>query len=132
MGFFRQEYWSEFPCPPPGDLPNPGMEPMSLRSLALAGRFLTTSTTYIHTPISHYFSFFFLKPRSPLFYLLRSCLFNILKVGLVLGEGGPVRNPSEHPLNTDFTGNIHVFYNSFHSTTIHQMPAIYYVPGTQY
>ena len=28
-GFFRQEYWRVFPCPPPGDLPNPGMEPES-------------------------------------------------------------------------------------------------------
>ena len=27
--FFRQEYWSGLPCPPPGDLPNPGIEPMS-------------------------------------------------------------------------------------------------------
>ena len=27
MGFFRQEYWSGLPCPPPGDLPNPGIEP---------------------------------------------------------------------------------------------------------
>ena len=27
--FFRQEYWSGFPCPPPGGLPNPGIEPMS-------------------------------------------------------------------------------------------------------
>ena len=27
MGFFRQEYWSGLPCPPPGDLPHPGMEP---------------------------------------------------------------------------------------------------------
>ena len=26
MGFSRQEDWSEFPCPPPGDLPNPGVE----------------------------------------------------------------------------------------------------------
>ena len=26
-GFSRQEYWSGLPCPPPGDLPNPGMEP---------------------------------------------------------------------------------------------------------
>ena len=24
MGFFRQEYWSGLPCPPPGDLPDPG------------------------------------------------------------------------------------------------------------
>ena len=27
IGFSRQEYWSGLPCPPPGDLPNPGMEP---------------------------------------------------------------------------------------------------------
>ena len=30
MGFFRQEYCSGLPCPPPGDLPNPGIEPRSL------------------------------------------------------------------------------------------------------
>ena len=30
MRFSRQEDWSGFPCPPPGDLPNPGIEPMSL------------------------------------------------------------------------------------------------------
>ena len=29
MGFSRQEYWSGLPCPPPGDLPDPGIEPMS-------------------------------------------------------------------------------------------------------
>ena len=29
MGFSRQEYWSGLPCPPPGDLPNPRMEPRS-------------------------------------------------------------------------------------------------------
>ena len=29
-GFSRQEYWSSLPCPPPGDLPNPGTEPTSL------------------------------------------------------------------------------------------------------
>ena len=28
-GFSRQEYWSRFPCLPPGDLPDPGMEPRS-------------------------------------------------------------------------------------------------------
>ena len=28
-GFSRQEYWSELPCPPPGDLPNPGIQPRS-------------------------------------------------------------------------------------------------------
>ena len=29
MGFFRQEYWSGLPYPPPGDLPNPGTKPRS-------------------------------------------------------------------------------------------------------
>jgi len=29
MGFSRQEYWSELPCPHPGDLPDPGIEPRS-------------------------------------------------------------------------------------------------------
>ena len=28
-GFFRQEYWNGLLCPPPGDLPNPGIEPRS-------------------------------------------------------------------------------------------------------
>jgi len=42
MGFFKQEYWSGLPCPPPGDLPNPGFEPVSLMFLALAGGFFIT------------------------------------------------------------------------------------------
>ena len=33
MGFSRQEYWSGLPFPPPGDLPNPGIKPMSLHLL---------------------------------------------------------------------------------------------------
>ena len=46
MGFSRQEYWSGLPCPPPGDVPNPGIEPVSLMSPALAGGFFTTSATW--------------------------------------------------------------------------------------
>ena len=42
MEFSRQEYWSGLPFPPPGDLPDPGTEPMSLASPALAGGFFTT------------------------------------------------------------------------------------------
>ena len=42
MGFSRQEYWSGLPCLPPGDLPDPEIEPESLMSPALAGRFFTT------------------------------------------------------------------------------------------
>ena len=39
VGFFRQEYWSELPCPPLGDLPDSGIEPMSLMSPALQADF---------------------------------------------------------------------------------------------
>ena len=46
MGFSRQEYWSELPCPPPGDLPDPWIEPKSLRSPVLAGGLFTTSTAW--------------------------------------------------------------------------------------
>ena len=42
MGFSRQEYWSGLPCPRPGDLPDPGMEPTFLKAPVLAGRFFTT------------------------------------------------------------------------------------------
>ena len=45
-GFSRQEYWSGLLCPSPGDLPNPGIEPISLTSPALAGGFFTTSATW--------------------------------------------------------------------------------------
>ena len=46
MGFSRQEYWSGLPCPPPGDLPNPGIELTSLMPPAFASWFFTTSTTW--------------------------------------------------------------------------------------
>ena len=42
MGFSRQEYWSGLPLPTPGDLPNPGIKPMTLASPELAGGFFTT------------------------------------------------------------------------------------------
>ena len=42
MGFPRQEYWSVLPFPIPGDLPDPGVEPASPVSPALASGFFTT------------------------------------------------------------------------------------------
>ena len=55
MGCSRQEYWSGLPCPPLGDLPNPGIGPTSIRSPVLAAGFLTTSTTWeaAHTTHTH-------------------------------------------------------------------------------
>ena len=73
-GFSRQEYWGGLPCPPLQDLPDPEIEAVSHKSLALAGRFFTTEppgephhtyTYHIHT-IALPFLF-------PLSYLL-SCL----------------------------------------------------------
>ena len=46
MGSFRQEYWSGWPFPSRGDLPDPGIEPVSLTCLAMADGFFTTSATW--------------------------------------------------------------------------------------
>ena len=45
MGFSREAYWSGLTFPPPGELPDPGIELMSLMSPAFAGGFFTASTT---------------------------------------------------------------------------------------
>ena len=42
MGFSRQQYWSGLPFPTPRDLPNPGIQPVSLASSALAGGFFNS------------------------------------------------------------------------------------------
>ena len=46
LGFSKQGYWGGLPCPPPEDIPDPGTEPVSLTSPALAGWFVTTSATW--------------------------------------------------------------------------------------
>ena len=42
----QEEYWGRLPFPPPGELPDLGIEPASLMSLALAGGFFITSTPW--------------------------------------------------------------------------------------
>ena len=46
MEFSRQEYWSGLLFPTPGDLPYPGIEPLSLASPELADGFFTTDATW--------------------------------------------------------------------------------------
>ena len=46
MGLSRQESWSRFPCPPPGDRAHPGTEREFLTSPALAGGFFTPGATW--------------------------------------------------------------------------------------
>ena len=70
--FFRQEYWSGFPHPPPGGFPDSGIE-LSLLSPALAGGFFTTSTTWEALLLFHiqhflYYSISYVK------YFLLNCL----------------------------------------------------------
>ena len=48
-GFPRQEFWSGLPCPSPGNLPNPGIKPKSLKFPTLAGELFTTSSTVWRT-----------------------------------------------------------------------------------
>ena len=43
IGFSRQEYWSGLPFPPPGDLPNPGIETTSPEAPVLQANFLPLS-----------------------------------------------------------------------------------------
>ena len=61
MGFSRQEYWSELPCPPPRDLPNPETEPVSpalqMDSLHLSN-WGSPKHTYIKTKSFPYYSEF--------------------------------------------------------------------------
>ena len=56
LGFSRQGYWSGLPLSSPQDLPDPGIEPVSLMSLALAGRFFTTSATWEALSWGHFLS----------------------------------------------------------------------------
>ena len=54
VGFSRQEYWNGFPCLPPEGLPEPGVEPASLASLALSGGFFTTNATWEAHNVCYY------------------------------------------------------------------------------
>ena len=58
LGFSRQEYWSGLPCPPPGDLPDPGIESASFLAPALASGFFTTVATWEAHTCMYIYSFF--------------------------------------------------------------------------
>ena len=52
MGFSRQEYWSGLPCPPPGDLPDPGIKPASVSCI---GRWILYHQHHLGIPFINYF-----------------------------------------------------------------------------
>ena len=63
--FSRQGYRSRLSFPPPGDLPDPGIEPVSLTSPALAGAFFTTSATWEAPDRRDYIPINSLRPGLP-------------------------------------------------------------------
>ena len=58
MGFSRQEFWSGLLCPPPGDLPDPGIDPASSVAPTLTGGFFITSATWEYYYFMVIISFF--------------------------------------------------------------------------
>ena len=69
MEFSRQECWRELPFPTPGELPNPGIEPLSLASPALAGRFTTAlpgKPPNLHSIM--YFPYMIIDKEAPLLW----------------------------------------------------------------
>ena len=62
MGFSRQEYWSGLPCPPPGDLPDPGIEPRSpaLQADSLSSESPGKPSFFLKVMIISFPSFFFM------------------------------------------------------------------------
>ena len=67
MGFSRQGYWSVLPCPPPRDLPDPVIEPVSPAAPALQEDSLLISY-YLETLKIGYYRFFFFFTTSPYYY----------------------------------------------------------------
>ena len=71
MGFSRQEYWSGLPCPPPGDLPDPGI-----------GGFFTASATWEIPTLNSMYVRFTIEENQPwcllLSSLFRGCRYNWL------------------------------------------------------
>ena len=63
MGLSRQGYWSGLPCPSPRDLPEPGVEPPCLSSLALSGRFFTTSATSVEFSMNSIWNYLWIQLR---------------------------------------------------------------------
>ena len=70
VGFFRQQYWSVLPCPPPGDFLDPGIIPLSLRAPALAGGFFTTSAPWEAHTSKHLYAYTAL----PIFTQITCCI----------------------------------------------------------
>ena len=112
MGFSRQEYWSGLPCPPPRDLPGPGIKTKSLTSPALTGGFFTTSATWeavmydICTYIPHmYLHVFIYTYGSPGGSVVKNLPANAGDTGSIPRSGKIPREVNSNPLQYPCLGN---------------------------
>ena len=110
MRFSRQEYWSGFPCPPPGDLPDTGIKPEFLRSPALAGVKIYSTGPTGKTLRQHRLSFWLQWEALPwsrhLRYLRRQWK-----------PHQPQEPRSELPLRTEKSASCLLFWNMDYSGT---------------
>ena len=91
MEFFREEYWSRLPFLTPGDFPDPEVEPASLASLALAGRFFTTAPPG--------------KPRVRYFICINSQLYEVGTTVVPIVQMRKLRHKEVQPFAQRHTAN---------------------------
>ena len=102
MGFFRQEYWNGWPCPPPGDLPDPGMEASSLASPALAESSLPLGATWEALSLYHKSTYIYISIYlSPIITDLKGGIYSIEKLSINIGA---------HTAYDDYATNCKRFY----------------------
>ena len=94
MWFSRQEYWSGLPFPTPGDLPDAGIEPASLVSPALAGRFFTNCAIWQNAPGKMQYSIFFADLASRYLFCLNSCSSHKWLFSLIGGRSSNAKLPA--------------------------------------
>ena len=104
VGFSRWEYWSGLPCSPPGELPDPGIKPVSVTSPVLSGMYFTTSVAWeAHVCISIYINLkYFLEYSCFLGFLGGSVVkkpsANAGDMGSVPGSGRSPGEGNDNPL----------------------------------
>ena len=138
MEFSRPEYWSRLPFPSPGDLPDPGIEPTSLASSALAGRFFTIESLAF---LKHQ------KPSKLCFYMYSFLWLSNIPFGE--GNGNPLQySYLENPMDggawwaavhgvakswtrlSNFTFTFH-FHALEKETATHSSVLAWRIPGTE-
>ena len=118
MEFSRQAYWRGLPSPPPGDLPHPGIEPMSLVSPALASEFFTTRhlespycVQYVSSTCCMLILYVYGKNEPP----ATGCDIEVFSVNQQVAQEARPRLRITNPCSSSFKSwvGLHFFFNCF-------------------